>query len=150
MCIGLGLIHVKDWDAWDNRASIQIMDMMGNIRKKERSSSDGGRRELHTCIWRWIEANSSESSRAPSCRGLAPIRSCCADMLRKMEATFFNISYAFGEYMRVAMGTGASTSSPPAPAVDSKVPNPDVPVRSSSTPSISIRALGTDDAPTLQ
>ncbi|KAI5668356.1 hypothetical protein M9H77_18209 [Catharanthus roseus] len=88
------------------------------------------------------------SSRAPSCRGLALIEPCCADMLRRVEAIVSSISDAFGKFMRQAdIGTGILISSLPTPADDSEASAPDIAVRSSSTPSPSIRALDTDDAP---
>ncbi|KAI5668807.1 hypothetical protein M9H77_18660 [Catharanthus roseus] len=95
----------------------------------------------------------AESSRAPSCRGLAPIESCCADMLRRVEAAILSNYLVYIpplpmlDLVRAAMGTSASKSSPlaaivnseaPIPSSDSKAPALDVAVRSSSTPSPSI------------
>ncbi|KAI5677174.1 hypothetical protein M9H77_08124 [Catharanthus roseus] len=92
-----------------------------------------------------------ESSWTPSCRGLAPIGPWCADMLWRVEAAVLSISDAFDQYMRRAvMGTSSLIASPPASAADSEVPAPEVPIRSSSTPSPSIRALDTDDNPCPQ
>lgn len=50
------------------------------------------------------------------------------------------------DLVRAAMGTSVLTSLPLAPAADSKASAPDVAVRSFSTPSPFIRALGKDDA----
>ncbi|KAI5671678.1 hypothetical protein M9H77_12042 [Catharanthus roseus] len=70
-----------------------------------------------------------ERSPTLSCRGLAPIGPCCADMLQRVEAVVSSVSDAFNEYIRqAAICTGTSTSSQPAPVADSKVPTPDVPV----------------------
>ncbi|KAI5682350.1 hypothetical protein M9H77_03578 [Catharanthus roseus] len=105
---------------------------------------------------------------APSCRGLAPIGPCCANVLGRVEAAVSSVSDAFEEYMRrfteqnylvytpplrmldlvnAAMGTGGSTSSNHAPTTDSEFSARDVPVRSSSIPSPSICALDTNDCP---
>ncbi|KAI5653756.1 hypothetical protein M9H77_30943 [Catharanthus roseus] len=93
--------------------------------------------------------------------------SCCANILRRMEATVLSVSDAFDEYMRrfteqnhlvyilpppmldlvrVAMGTGALTSLL-SPAMYVEAPILDVAIRFSSTPSPSIRARGIDDVP---
>ncbi|KAI5666964.1 hypothetical protein M9H77_16817 [Catharanthus roseus] len=79
----------------------------------------------------------AESSQTLSCRGLALI---CPDMLRTVEAAVYRADLVYIppplilDLVRAAMGTDTSTSSPPAPDVDSEVPTLDGVVRSSSTP----------------
>ncbi|KAI5657305.1 hypothetical protein M9H77_26098 [Catharanthus roseus] len=88
----------------------------------------------------------AESSQ-PSCRGLASIGLCCADILRRMEAALPSVFDAFDEHtrrfvkqnhlvyiplppmldlVRAGMGIGASASSAPTPVVDLKTPTSDV------------------------
>ncbi|KAI5649087.1 hypothetical protein M9H77_35092 [Catharanthus roseus] len=109
----------------------------------------------------------AESNWTVSYRGLAPIVSCCAGMLRMVESAILSVSNAFDENMRpfmeqnhfvyipplpmldifrAAMDTGASISLPPAPTADFEASVFDVAVRSSSIPFPSIRASDTDDA----
>ncbi|KAI5664057.1 hypothetical protein M9H77_23380 [Catharanthus roseus] len=68
----------------------------------------------------------AESTRTPSCRGLALIEPCCVDMFIHSPSTIVGPSQS-------SYCTGASTPSPPALVVDPEVLALDVPVRSSST-----------------
>ncbi|KAI5663455.1 hypothetical protein M9H77_22778 [Catharanthus roseus] len=152
-------------DAWEDRASIQMRNLMGDIRKdgeisrgeeEARGGGCGNRLALMAIVAGGIRLGRvygarsevvnlrAKSSWAPSCRGLTPIGPCCANMLRRMEAVISSVSDAFDEYMmqflelnhlvqipppqildlvRTAVGTGASTSSPPVPIAKSKAPS---------------------------
>ncbi|KAI5658684.1 hypothetical protein M9H77_27477 [Catharanthus roseus] len=150
-----------------DRASILIKDMMRDIQKYGKWGPEkhtGGsisctkslaKKGIRRFYFRKVLGTGVSRRRVYesglSCKELALIGPCYADMLRRVEAVISSISDAFDKYMRwfmeqnhlvyiphlpmldfvrAPMGIGASTSSPPASAADSEVSIPNVSVQS--------------------